>query len=226
MIKNLDAWILRLAAPTGHGTDYIGGRLHKAVPKESRSGAARKQDVQGHYMHVRDGILVEEPPYENDLDYFRETALEIRNNPAYRDYRHLVFFVHGGLGTLDSASSRAAAMIPTFKKHGVYPMFLFWRTGFGAMLGSVLEGILPAVEKRSQDYTEIKDASIERLAKPIGRAIWNDIRRNAQACYDKEYYHHVDDLRGPIPVEKLAWTATQEFLKICTEPSRTNYRYR
>ena len=231
----LDAWILRLAAPTRNGTNFVGGRSKLPNKKEKRSGSARKCDVQGHYMHVRDGQLVAEPPYENDLEYFEDVATALRQETENKHYRHIVFFAHGGLSTLDSASARAAAMIPTFKKNGIYPIFLFWRTGFGHMLGNIIEGILPEVEQRSQDFTEIKDAAIERLSKPIGRAIWNDIKRNAGACFDKDYEDFCESLnnvnekqnRGiqSVKHDSTAWDATSILLNICTS-SAEKYKNR
>ncbi len=232
----LDAWIVRLSAPTGHGTDFVGGRPRRTSSTTKRSGTARKRDVQGHYMHLRDGALVKEPPYENDCEYFSELAKDLRTKKENKHYKHIVFFAHGGLNTLDSASARAAAMIPTFKKNGVYPVFFFWRTGFGHMLGSVIEGILPQVEKRTQNYTEMKDATIERLAKPIGRAIWNDIKRNAEACFNKEYNEYCEKKQETQAVAGLsgnprflpltaagdsanAWDATEQLLDICTDTS-------
>lgn len=221
----LDAWILRLAAPTGHGTDFVGGRPKRQTANGSRSSTARKRDVQGHYMHLRDGNLVKEPPYENRLAQFEEIASDIVES---NEYKHVVLFAHGGLNTIDSASARAAAMIPTFKEHGIYPLFYFWRTGFGHMLGSVIEGILPEIEKRSQDYTELKDASIERLAKPIGRAIWNDIRRNAAACFDEDYDEYCEkkcecmseksaSQKAANTVEEHAWHATRALIDGCAK---------
>jgi len=219
----LDAWILRLTAPTGHGTDFLGGRPRGGQASDSASSkTARKQDVQGHYMHVRDGQLVLEPPYENDFNYFTDIATEIRDLKENKHYRHLVFFAHGGLSTLSSASARAASMIPTFRKNGIYPIFFYWRTGFGQMLGSVIEGILPEVEQRAQDFTEAKDAAIERLAKPIGRAIWNDIRRNAEACFSKGFREYCESNKSEDEKCKhglgceTAWDATEELIDICT----------
>jgi hypothetical protein len=206
----LDAWILRLSAPTGRGTGFVGGRSSLIASKESKPRAARKRDVQGHYLHVSDGVLVNEPPYENDLADIDEIAQSIVDDPKIHS---LMFFAHGGLSTLDASSARAAAMIPTFLENGIYPIFYFWRTGFGEMLGSILEGIVPEDVDKSHDYAEIRDNSIERLIRPIGRAIWNDVRRNAESCFSKAKDTKVCD--EETSTGGTAWDATKKLLDAC-----------
>ncbi len=181
----LDAWVLRLTAPTRKNAAY-GGGYHVQRPGEqsvSKRGShtPRSRDAFGHFIHMRGGVLVNEPPYDNTLTTFRETARILR---AKRDkYKHLLFYAHGGLDTIEAASERCATLAKTFKANDVYPIFFFWRTGFAEMVQEVLRGLAPRIAAQTNGNARVSDHLLERLMNPIGSAIWRDIRENAYDCF-------------------------------------------
>lgn len=215
----LDAWVLRLTAPTRREAWYSGG-FHKPKAMNSAEGAPRvesstprSRSVVGHYIHVRNGKLVEEPPYVNTKESFQITANIIATSehksdaseengdedkrkpgPPEQKYKHILLYAHGGLESIESASARAAAMTGVMKRHGIYPLFFFWRTGFGNVTQDIMRGMQPRVADRSQGSTEVTDHLLERMIEPIGVAIWRDIKKNASNCFNKLAYCSGDEL--------------------------------
>lgn len=182
----LDAWVLRLAAPTRKEAWYSGGFSSEAeLAVESQT--PRSRNVSGHFIHIKDGEYVGEPPYDNCKKTIQNTAkiiAESRKQKKSKDrYKHLVFYAHGALNTIDHSSARAAAMTPVFKRHGIYPMFYFWRTGIGSIASEILKSQLPEVEPRSQGKQSIINHLLERKIETVGRAIWRDIKNNAHDCF-------------------------------------------
>jgi len=231
----LDAWVLRLTAPTQKDAWYSGGfHTSSTEPADSseavfgKSSTPRSRAVVGHYIHVRDGELVDEPPYVNDLKTFKNTAKIIREaNSKKRKYQHILLYAHGGLDSIESASARAAVMTSVFKRHGVYPVFFFWRTGFGNITQDVLRGLLPRVENRSMGSTKVTNHLLERMIEPIGGAIWRDIKKNAENCFQCPNVGDSECPRcGQADSKKcdrgMAWQALDVLLEVLREARNTD----
>lgn len=182
----LDAWVLRLAAPTSKEAWYSGGFSSEAeLAVEAMT--PRSRNVIGHFIHVKDGRYVSEPPYDNHSKTMKTSAAVIKNNrraAKEKDrYKHLMFYAHGALNTIDHSSARAATMTPVYKRHGIYPMFYFWRTGVGTIASEIIKSQLPEVEPRSQGKQSVINHLLERQVETVGRAIWRDINSNAHDCF-------------------------------------------
>lgn len=185
----LDAWVLRLTAPTGRPSGFIGGYVSAksgaggATNSAPISTAVRDQKIRGHYIHVDDGVLVARPPYDNSEKTLRDTAAFIKANgdaPAGAErYDHLLFYAHGGLNDLDTGVERACVMTGVMKRLGIYPVFYLWRTGFNETLKDVLAGMLPQIAARTHGLGAIADPLIETIGRPLGRAVWRDMKLDA-----------------------------------------------
>ena len=97
----MDAWVLRLAVPTPDAFDLT---VTEPTPEaESLFGtqnvrAPRHEDIIGHIIHLDDGKLKETGKYPTPITTIRETAnfLADETLTADRDYKHLMFYAHGG----------------------------------------------------------------------------------------------------------------------------------
>jgi len=220
----MDAWVLRLTAPTRKEAWYSGG-FSSAADGAARSGTPRSRNVIGHFIHVKDGKFVKEPPYDNSKETAEDTAaiLKERRGMSKKSdrYQHLLFFAHGALNTIESASARAAAMTPVFKRHGIYPVFFFWRTGIGSIAHDILESQNKQIASRANQQQSVINHLLERSISTVGRAIWREIRENAWDSF------HIDESVQPIGIDTevgsdainggAAWEATEILLKAALE---------
>lgn len=182
----VDAWVLRLTAPTRRDAWYSGSyptSQPNQVNSLSNQQTPRSRHVMGHYIHLRNGYLVEEPPYHNTMGTFDHTEELLERFQTEQQGKHLLFYAHGGLDTIESASARAATFAKTFKANGIYPLFYFWRTGFGNILQEILRGMYEKIEDRAQNNLQVIDHLLERQSESVGRAIWRDLLVNAQNCF-------------------------------------------
>ncbi|MER9631003.1 C1 family peptidase [Mesorhizobium sp. M0296] len=192
----LDAWVIRLQAPTLRATGFRGGYYQttgatKGV-QQNLSGTTPASAIGGHYIHVRNGELVAEPPYDSTLSSIKETADFVAadgEEPAGKSkYDHLVFYAHGGLNNLDNAVARAGAMTEVFKRNRIYPIFYIWRTGIGDSAFDLVNVARDRILGRAGGVlSALSDALIERTAGELGRALWTDMKRNAALCSDRSH---------------------------------------
>lgn len=182
----LDAWVLRLQAPTGKPSGFAGG-YHTVGRQEKQSGFGLRQPsepnlkVLGHYIHIKNGKLCDEPPYHTDNHSIDETIrhlLETCNGPK-RKYDHVAFYAHGGLNSLDAAIARTAAMVEGFKRNRIWPIFYIWRTGLGDIAGDLVDHILARILERSAGFQDLSDTLIETASRTIARPFWNEMKADA-----------------------------------------------
>ncbi len=189
----LDAWVLRLSAPTWLPAGTTGGYAVKNGLAEAdlkQTVYVRENEVAGHIIHVRDGILVDNGLYASSLDSIAETARHIVANEQ-KKYDHMLFYAHGALNTRDVALARAKAMIPVFKRNRIYPVFFVWRTSFSDTIGDILASLAPRINERAgSTLTEIRDILAERLIAPVGSALWHQMKENARDMFDSRKQSH------------------------------------
>jgi hypothetical protein len=177
----LDAWVLRLAVPSEKTFHAVGGRDPRPTTASGRKASIPRIEINGHYIHVKDGNYVRSGNYWNDKSSFVETAERLKNPPAgATKYEHLLFYAHGGLNEVDDAVDRAHRMIPVFKELKVYPIFFIWRTGFMEELTDVIRGQQDRVLERTAGFTDITDRVLEVMLRPLGRLIWREMKDDAQ----------------------------------------------
>jgi papain like protease len=105
--------------------------------------------------------------------------------------KRLVIYAHGGLNSEDASIERIQTLGPYFKANNTYPVFLTWRTGPVETLAAILEDELGKVPRPEGDIGEVfervketaadaLDRTIEVLAGPAAKAIWSQMKQNAQ----------------------------------------------
>jgi hypothetical protein len=181
----MDAWALRLAVPSEKTFHTVGGRgTNRARDARGKAVSIPRIEVNGHYIHVKDGRYVTSGNYWNNKASFEETAARLAKKPEpdskERVYKHLLFYAHGGLNDVDDAVQRAHTMIPVLKQRDIYPVFFIWRTGFWEELLDVLRGREGRVAARVEEISDLSDMLLEGIAQPIVRPIWREMKEDAK----------------------------------------------
>ena len=184
----MDAWVLRLSVPTPDSFDLT-------TPEPTPGPAAlfdspvvkapRREEIIGHFIHLDDGKLVETGQYATPLSTIQETAdfLADESATADKNYKHLVFFAHGGLNDRSASANRIRKMKEVFKRNGIYPIHFMWETGFFESLGDVLSNANAKSQGRVGGFTDFTDRILETFARVPGRAIWRDIKGDAERSF-------------------------------------------
>lgn len=181
-----DAWVVQLAvstpalysrrnAPTG---ESIGQSIGEDVAKAGRS--PRRDEIAGHFVHVDDGHFQEFGKYWSNLADVEETAALVAESDKYD---HLLLYAHGGLNSINDSASRIAAMRDTFKANRIYPLHFMYDTGLLEELRDVIVGKRSEAEERAGGFSDWTDRLIERATRRPGRALWREMKSDAQAAF-------------------------------------------
>lgn len=185
----LDAWVLRLQAPAGKPSGYVGGYTVASKP-ELQSGfqltrpAEPNFEILGHYLHIKDGRFCAEPPYSTTEDTLQETIRHLVDDVARDDgepskYDHVLFYAHGGLNDLRNAAARAAAMTEGFKRNRIWPIFFLWRTGLAEIAGDLFLEMRDRLLGRAAGLQDLTDVLIEEAARRLVRPFWKEMKSDA-----------------------------------------------
>lgn len=127
-----------------------------------------------------------------------------RNTPAGQPWR-LVIYAHGGLTRVEDALRKTATMAPCFLGNGLYPLFLGWKTGGIETHRNILEdgwnrlardGEARAGGGLADKLREARDAAVEGIARGPVRALWSEMKENAQRAAQER--HGLDLLAGAL----------------------------
>jgi hypothetical protein len=110
--------------------------------------------------------------------------------------RKLLVYVHGGLNSEAAALARTRQLAPHALAHGIYPLFLAWRTGPLETVGDLVqETLLRATGSSGEPHAlplpatgrdwlgqlgERTDRLLETLLRPPGLALWGQMKLNAE----------------------------------------------
>jgi hypothetical protein len=188
----LDAWVLRLSVPTPEAFDTIRSKRSfelaaNNAAKIKVSEPPRRQEVVGHIININDGELQEAGTYATPLSSLLETAdLIASSTDGEAPYPHVMFYAHGGLNNLDDGARRAAALIEPLKRNGVYPIFFLWGTDVPDELWDSLKRSFGQATDRVGGFTDYTDTLIEGMVGKLGRAVWREIKRDAEKSFLSE----------------------------------------
>lgn len=184
----MDAWVLRLSVPTPEAFDLT---VTEPTPEaENLFGtqnvrAPRHEDIIGHIIHLDDGKLVETGKYPTPITTIRETAKFLADETltAKRDYKHLMFYAHGGLNNSAASANRVRKMKEVFKRNGIYPIHFMWETGFFESLSDVIFNSRNKAEARVGGISDFFDRVLESIARGPGTAVWRDMKWDADQSF-------------------------------------------
>lgn len=177
----IDAWALRLAVSPPDQFHAVGGHQTAggvAMPNVSRTPP--RIAINGHYLHVRDGRLVQSGVFNNDLDSVRETAELLA---ATEKYRHLVLIVESGLEAMETMAHRAAVLTPYMKALGVYPIFVFWRDDVFALTSELLDDRARRLEARSGGFAALSSLLLDRFAREFMPPVWRTFEGEVERAF-------------------------------------------
>lgn len=178
----IDAWVLRLSAPTPEAFNLTNKTLRKtksASGEPSEAPNPRRQEILGHFIHIDDGQLVKTGRYANTMETVQQTADLLRSNVG-NYYRHLMVYKHGGLNKAGASARRIAAMREIFMRNRIYPVHIMWETGFTEELTDVLRDRFKRGKERVGFGRDTLDWALEKFSKGIGRRLWREMKRDAR----------------------------------------------
>jgi pimeloyl-ACP methyl ester carboxylesterase len=212
----MDAWVLRLSAPTPRAFDLtvgLQGVANRQVSQTRRVGVTIPcREALGHFINVDDGQLMQRGAYPTTAQSIAETAKFLRNDIGEQaKYPHLLIYAHGGLNTQQDALGQVCAMKETWKRNGVYPMHLVWNTGLVGESGDIFARIFDQSRTRvGSTLSDAGDAALEFLTRPIGRGLWREMKSGAAKAFST--------LPGPgeayAPINELISAARQAGKKV------------
>ncbi|CAN5275626.1 C1 family peptidase [soil metagenome] len=182
-----DAWVLRLAVPTPDAFDLtiVKARLGSAASAHVDTPAPRRDDVLGHFAHIDNGKFVETGTYGTSLQTIQATADFLTKDAGKeaRDYRHLMFYAHGGLNDANAAARYIFATKDGFKRNGIYPFHFMWETGFFSELLDLLGLKMAQTAERVGGIFDFTDMLIEAGTSSIGLRFWREMKIDAARAF-------------------------------------------
>ena len=173
-----DAWVISLALPTPQIWqlgDAAGVRA-KGTSKPARGAIA------GHFVHIDDGNFRDNGRYWSNLNDVKNTAGLLAKST---DYKHLLIYAHGGLNSPADSATRIAAMRDVFKENGIYPFHFMYDTGVMEEVKDIISSRGQRVNTRAAGPVDLWDKLLERLSRPIGRALWREMKFGAHNGFAK-----------------------------------------
>lgn len=178
----LDGWVLRLAARAPDAFRLVGGYV-AASPHPLRSTTPRIE-INGHYVNLERGRLIEQGPYPSPAPSLQRTADWLASPDRADTHAHLLLHFEDALDSRAGMAGRAAWLVPLLKARGIYPIVVFWAEGFEEAVTSLLRGMAPAVETQAGGAGAVADLMLEAEARRYLRPLWLDLRAQAKAMGD------------------------------------------
>jgi hypothetical protein len=181
----LDAWVLRLAAPTPDAFRFAlgpqGAAMFGADQPALGAPSVRRIEVLGHYLHLDDGKHVTSGAYPSSPRSFATTLTHLSS--AEKDsLRHIRLTLHGDTRRPDEVMRRVAAEIAEDKANGIHGISLIWANGLISGAAEALRPLFDNAAAISAGNKDDADERIERMTRPVGRALWRDVRRQAKVA--------------------------------------------
>lgn len=178
----LDCWVLRLAAPTPESFRHAVGQQGAAGFGAGRSPLAlstvRRMEVLGRYLHLQDGAYMQTGAYPASAASLNETVRHLRDEGA-ADFDHIRLTFHGDTAPVETLMARVARTIPEDKRQRVHGFAVIWANGLLSGAAAALEPLFEAAQILAKGKRDDADRRIEQMTRPVGRAIWRDVKRSA-----------------------------------------------
>ncbi len=139
--------------------------------------------------------------------------------------RNLMIYAHGGLNDEAASLQRIALLGPYFKKNGIYPLFITWKSGLLETLGNQFRDAIGIDTRDEQDLraesirdvlsdignriAEANDYTWEAIARRVAvKSIWTEMKENAAKAANQGggtfiLARHLHELRTRFPELKI-----------------------
>ncbi len=182
-----DAWVFRLSLSTP-AIWQVSTRLkstERGVSVGAGQGKPIRSEIAGHFVHIDDGRFHDHGPYWSNLDDVKETASLLAEG-SNKEYKHLLFYAHGGLNTPVDSAKRIRGMKEVFKANNIYPFHFMYDTGLTEEVKDIFSKRLKVHSERVGAISDASDYAIEKLLRGVGRAIWREMKAGAQSPFTKD----------------------------------------
>lgn len=178
-----DLWVARLARPVESlealRSEYTTGNQGS---RKSSSGPPA-HEVARHLIHIDDGAFDERSEYST-TDASAQSLIDAKvGAAASRNDLALLLYAHGGLNTVDEVAKRVRAWRDVLDANQLEHVHWLWETGFLAELKDVVFGKDRFAAQVTGGAGDWKDKAIEVLARPLGKALWEEIKNDARLAF-------------------------------------------
>lgn len=182
-----DVWVARLGAPV------VPARLPRAARARIDHAAAsidvRRAHLQRHTVALgSDGRLRpvgEVGNREEDIRRLFAPRGDLESLTRTWSPRRILLYAHAGLVPDRDALQRLAEYLPALTDHHTYPLAFIWKSDLWTSLGNVLKDALRqrrpdgALDTTKGFLLERLDDTLELVARPAGRLVWEDVKETA-----------------------------------------------
>lgn len=185
----MDAWVLRLAVPTPDHFDLThtpqSTAASTAFSEKSTGPAPTRNEILGHFISIDDGEFKDSGRYWTNEDAIVETCNVIKadEQKPSPDYKHLMFYMHGGLVKPRVSARRIRRMKEAFKRNGIYPIHFIWDTGLTEEFFDIIFKSSKKTESRVNSGFGWWDNLQEAVVRLPGRALWGEMKRDAAKAF-------------------------------------------
>ncbi|MEO3475540.1 C1 family peptidase [Roseomonas sp. CAU 1739] len=183
----LDAWALRLAVPTPdsfrHTVDQQGAAAFGAGQPALGAPSVRRQVVLGRYIHLDDGRHVHTGSYPSSRQSLTTTLEHLGTEGeagGAGKYDDIRLTLHGDTSATDDVMARAARSIPDDKRERIHGISLVWANALLRGASTALAPLFNEALLIAKGNRRDADKRIELSVRPVGRALWRDVKRAAQ----------------------------------------------
>jgi len=180
----MDAWVLSLAIPTPQvfGKQAQSYKGYRAVQSQGvRLGrAVDRAEIAGHFVHIDDGKYHDKKRYWSTAEDVEQTAELVA---ASDQYKHVLFYFHGGLNSPKASAKRIRAMKDGFKRNGVYPYHIMYDTGLVEELKDLIVRKGSASTERVGGFSDWSDRLLEGVLRKTGRLVWDEMKKDAKVAF-------------------------------------------
>lgn len=184
LTNGTDIWVARLGAPVSLPTTTKAA----SQPNSLSTGAEFSfTDLRPHIISIgNDGFLRPGGQFgTGEADVKEIFTQDLPRITAGWKKKRLLLYAHGGLVGENDALQRVEEYRKPLLDAEVYPVSFVWKTDFWTTLGNILEdasskrrpeGVLDNLKDFMLDRM---DDTLEPLARPLGKACWDEMKENA-----------------------------------------------
>jgi hypothetical protein len=181
-----DVWVARLGAPVRLG-DRARGGAGAALATQARAEYSF-HDLRPHIVSIgNDGALRSTGQFgtaKADVDQI--FTKDIPSLTKGWKTKRLLLYAHGGLVGEPDAIQRVAEYRPALLEAEVYPLSFIWKTDFWTTVSNILKDALSRrrpegfLDNMKDFMLDRLDDSLEPIARPLGKALWGEMKENAE----------------------------------------------
>lgn len=164
----LDAWVFRLAVPSEHAFQLNCRRNRNVSPIPGKPDSRiYRIEINGHYIHLKDGKFVRTGSYPNSKHTHAETndllTKRLRGKEtSSKQYDRVLIVFPSGLTPIEENASLGLSLISKLKNEGTYPFILFWNYSKQLYLHHLLRASAESIPQMSSMSQALLQRKLEK----------------------------------------------------------------